>query len=301
MTGIAWLLAVLFAAWPHGQGPGEAPPPRLLEEARQTALNYSEWLPDFICTEVVHRSEAYGPTGQFRNTDNLTLLVSYFQLHESYKLVARNNRPAQPNLEALAGVFSEGEFGSKLRLIFHPDSKAQLTFQEWKALGPRRVAVYSYRVERANSRFELRVPSDSVIAGYHGQVYIDAATNLTLRIEEALDVPEGFPIQDSSSTVEYDYVNVAGRKCLLPVRCETLSTDLPPLHPHPEVVATTTNVHPWEKPPYPATGRTGHARGSVSQPVDRVRYRNVIEFRDYRKYAADSTLKFDRPAEKTGH
>ncbi len=295
MMPTAWLLALFLAGLPKGQGPLEPVPPGFLEGARQTALSYSRQLPDFLCTETVRRSQAYGPTGDFRNIDALTLQVSYFQLHESYKLVARNNHPTQPNVEALAGAYSEGEFGSKLRFIFDPESKTEFHFLEEKSVAGRRAAVYSYRVERANSRFELRVPSQSVIAGYHGQVFIDVATQVTLRIEEVLDIPEGFPIQESRSTVEYGFVDVAGRKSLLPVHSETLSTDR--LEPRPEAKPSSpsTILHPWDKPAYPATGRTGRASSANSPQADQVRYRNLIEFRNYRKYAADSSLTFDTP------
>jgi hypothetical protein len=128
MKWCALLAAFILAAGSRGQTPADAEQVRVLEQARQTALNYSTWLPDFICTEVIHRYEAYGPAGAFRSTDILTLQLSYFRLHENYKLVARNNRPTKLNLASVGGAFSEGEFGSKLRLIFHPDSKAEFAF-----------------------------------------------------------------------------------------------------------------------------------------------------------------------------
>ena len=296
----SFAVVVLFAASRAGQTPVNAEQTGLLEEARQTALNYSKWLPDFICTEVIHRYEAYGPTGKFRSTDILTLQLSYFQLHEEYRLVARDNHATRQGLESVAGALTEGEFGSSLRLIFHPDSKAEFNFKEWNTIGDHRAAVYTYRVNRANSHFELRLPTDSVIAGYHGQVYIDAATHLVLRIEEVIDVPEGSPLQYSSHTGNYDFVNVSGRPYLLPARWESLSADLPVFSPSPAqaVPGITSIIHPSQGRQYPGVGTSG-TRGGVPdtgpQPGKQVRYRNVIEFRDYRKYVAESTLSFDGP------
>jgi hypothetical protein len=263
---------LIFAAAVRGQTPPDAAPPRLLEEARLTALNYSKGLPDFICTELVHRYQASGPTGPFRGTDVLTLQLSYFQLHENYKLVARNNRPTRQSLESVGGASSQGEFGSKLLMIFHPVSKAEFAFEEWSAIGDRRVAVYSYRVKRANSHFELRVAQNSVTAGYHGEVFIDEATHMVLRIAETIDVPEGFPVQFSHNTEDYDFVDVSGHQFLLPVRCESFSADLPAIR-----------------------GRNGRLLDPSAQMAAQMRYRNLIEFRDYRKYAAESTLSFDPP------
>lgn len=287
MNWRASLAVVILAAASRGQT-------GLLEQARKTARNYSSWLPDFICTEVIHRYEGYGPTGAFRSTDILTLQLSYFQLHENYKLVARNGHPTRQNLESVGGALTEGEFGSTLRLIFHPDSKAEFAFKEWTSIGRRRVAVYTYRVDRVNSRFELRVAAESVIAGYHGEVYIDDTAHLVLRIAQVADVPDGFPVRSSSNTGDYDFVDVGGQTYLLPARWESLTADLPVLHSPSKAVTGTTILHPWDKPPYPVSGRSGSARGPGPQEGQQVRYRNVIEFRDYRKYTAESRLAFDR-------
>jgi hypothetical protein len=298
MTWRAWFAFVVFvAAADGGQNPLEIDRTGLLEEARRAALDYSRQLPDFICTETIHRYQAYGPAGAFRGTDLLTLQVSYFQLHEDYKLVARNNRATRQGLESVAGALTEGEFGSALRLIFHPDSKAEFQFKEWKNIGEHRAAVFIYRVERANSHFELRLPTESVIAGYHGEVSIDSATHLVLRIEEIIDVPEGAPLQYSSLIGTYSFVKVNGRPYLLPARWESVSADLPVLSPSPVQSASGggTIIHPLQDRQFPgsttASGRKS-APDTGPQPGQQVRYRNVIEFRDYRRYVADSTLNF---------
>jgi hypothetical protein len=264
---------LLAAAAMRAQAPGEGEPAGLLEQARATALNYAKWLPDFICDEVIQRFEAYGPAGGFRHTDSLTLQVTYFQMRESYKLVARNGRPTRQKLESVGGASSQGEFGSTLLLIFHPMSKAQLAFKEWKVTGGRRVAVYTYIVERANSRFELRMAATSVMAGYHGEVAIDPATHLVVRIEEEIDVPAGFPVQYSRNAGEYEFKDVGGHPYLLPVRWESWAADI---------------VY---KRRFPGT------KELVIDPVAQKRYHNVIEFKDYRKYAAESTLSFGVPDE----
>lgn len=230
----------------------------MLEDARRIALNYSKQLPDFICTEVVHRYETYGTSPVPRQTDVLSLQLSYFQFHEIYKLVSRNGKPSGLTLEAVGGAISQGEFGSKLLLIFHPMSKTEFELKRSGTLGSRRVAVYGYRIERENSRFELRVGTESVIAGYHGDVYIDSDTHLVLRIDDVIDVPKGFPIDYTRDRTGYSYVKVAGREVLLPVRCESWSADMP------------------------------------ARPANQIHYHNVIEFKDYRKYEAESTLSFDK-------
>jgi len=269
MNWRTWFPLVIFAAAARGQTPAEGAPPHLLEDAQRTAINYTKSLPDFICTEVVHRYEAYGPQGAFRSADTLELQVSYFQLHENYKLVARNNRPTRQSLATVGGAINQGEFGSTLLLIFHPISKTEFAFQEWNQIGDRRVAVYSYRVERINSHFDLKMAALSMIAGYHGEISIDEATHMVLRIAEEVDIPDGFPVQYSRNTVDYGFVDVGGHQNLLPARCESDSADLPSVR-----------------------GRTGGILPPAARLADQKRYRNVTEFRDYRKYAAESTLTF---------
>lgn len=272
MSWRAWTVVWILTAACHGQTPAEGSLTGILEDARQIALNYSKALPNFICTEVVHRYEAHGPTGPFRTVDTLTLQLTYFQLRENYKLVARNDRPTKQKLESVGGAFSQGEFGSKLLLIFHPASKASFAFREWTEIGTRRVAAYTYRVERADSHFELRVATNSMVVGYHGTVFIDEAAHRVLRIEEEVDVPDGFPVQYARNSGDYEFVDVGGQQYLLPTRSESLSADLPP--------------------GYARKIRTVGPELALNQQV---RYRNVIEFRDYRKYAAESTLTFDAP------
>ncbi len=264
------VVLLAFAAVVCAQEPADTS--QLLLEARNIAISYSKSLPDFICTELIHRYQAMGPTGNFRPTDTLTLQLSYFQLKENYKLVTRNNKPTKQSLESVGGAFTQGEFGSKLLLIFHPVSKAEFQFEEWSTINDHRVAVFKYAVKRVNSRFEMRVGATSTIAGYHGEVFIDQASRRVLRIAESVDIPDGLPVQFSHDTSDYDFVDVNGQQYLLPVHCETLSADLPPTR-----------------------GRNGRLMDDSLRMAGQLRYRNEIDFRDYRKYAAESSISFDPP------
>jgi hypothetical protein len=252
---------LLFGSVSYGQDTA------VLEAARRTALNYTKSLPDFICSEVVHRYETLGTSAMPRQTDVLTLQLGYFQLRENYKLISRNGKPSNQSLETVGGAFSQGEFGSKLLLIFHPASKTEFEFKKMATIGARHVAVYSYRVERENSRFELRTGPESAIAGYHGDVYIDAESHLVLRIEETVDVPTGLPVEYSRNRTDYAFVKVAGHEVLLPARCESWAADIPPpVRPTARFNSTSNQIH----------------------------YHNVIDFKDYRKYETESTLSFDK-------
>src|SRR5690348_4638474 len=87
------LIALLAAPAPAMAQDLDAEQSALLEKARDAALLYSESLPDFICTEVVRRTQDPQGNGRWRASDTLTIKLSYFGRQEDYKLMLVNNKP----------------------------------------------------------------------------------------------------------------------------------------------------------------------------------------------------------------
>lgn len=83
------------------------------------------------------------------------------------------------------------------------------------------VQVFDYNVARENSAFVLAkdiAGDEQVTTGFHGQVFIDSATHSVRRVTMvADDLPKNFIIQESSVTVDYDYIGIDGHDFLLPV------------------------------------------------------------------------------------
>jgi hypothetical protein len=95
--------------------------------------------------------------------------------------------------------------------------------------------------------------------GYTGSIWIDKENFRVLRIElSARNLPGGFPMDQVESAVDYDYVSIGEDKYLLPIHSEALSC-----------------------------GRGTSGRGASGCT------RNVIEFRNYRKFTADTSITFD--------
>ncbi len=238
----------------------QPPPDPVLAAARGAALRYSETLPDFTCTAFITRYQNYGSLGH--QLDTLTLEVGYYKHREMYRLVARDNHPTHMAIGALNGSFTEGEFGSALRLAFDPASEAVYERLVRERIRRRVVAVYSYAVGEGNSRYELQSGTQKIMTAYHGRIYIDPAANRVLRLTMAVDPSPSFPVREVATTIDYEDREISGASYLLPVRADVHTLEYVPIADDPG--------------------------------FEPVRYRNYIEFRNYRKFSADSKLTFER-------
>ena len=242
----------------------------ILESARRVALSYARNLPNFVCNEEVRRLGNWYSAGTWVQIDTMRLNVSFHDQKETYELVARNGRPSRQKLGSLSGAFSQGEFGSVLRLIFEPKSKAVFTWREWELSGVRPLAVFDYRVPLATSEYVLQALSHAIVVGFRGHVAIDPETGRTMRWTIDAEIPSNFPIAESVTTLEYGLRQIGGTEYLLPVRAEVVAAERVPRRREVEHL-------PEEK---------------REAALRRMRYRNLIEFRDYRKFTADARITF---------
>ncbi len=257
----------LVAGRPQETAPGAVKNDTVVEAARRSALRYSQTLPDFVCTEFVHRYQNW--TGTDFQFDTLTFRVSFYRQKEAYELVARNQRPSYQRVESLNGSITRGEFGSALRLVFDAGSAAVFEPQRLKRIERKAVATYGYAVRLENSHYELAYGNQRILSAYHGSVYIDSSTGRVLRLTTEVDPPPNFPIREVATTIDYDFRAIGEEQYLLPVRAEVRMFELP----SEEVLKHLSRNDA-------ATARRG------------VRYRNSVEFRDYRKFSTDSKLTF---------
>ena len=111
-------------------------------------------------------------------------------------------------------------------------------------------------VEQPRSHWILQEPGGNRYKpAYKGTIWIDKESGRVLRIEQqALSVPRNFTWDKALSTLEYGFVNIDGHSYLLPVRSVNEAC-----------MAGTSNCS-----------------------------RNVIEFRNYRRFSADTSITFDK-------
>jgi hypothetical protein len=224
------------------------------------ALAYAHSLPDFICTQRVRRYL------NERAESILTVRLSYSSLGEKYTLVELNGVATNLPYEALRGPTSQGEFGSLLVGIMRPESGTKFQFERWSSLDGRRVAVYSYRA-----------PS-SEVSGYSLRRYdeVTGKTALTLAGQEG------------------EIFIDAGSNAVLRVR--SIATDIPEGFPVRSAVATVGYG-------YREIGGRRYLLPAEAETVfriGRISYRSRIEFLDYRKFSADSILRFEGQASVSG-
>ena len=230
----------------------------VLHDSAVNAGAYSAGLPDFICTEIVHRYEDIGGTGRWKLKDVLKVKLTYFEHREEYQLVAINNHPTGRDYDyaSIGGAISEGEFGSDLLTLFASRSRTEFRWDHWTRLRARASHVFAYRIETANSNYRLEFgfkggrPATAV-AGEHGYCYVDRDTRQVLRLNRTADLPADFPVHKATTLLDYDFVSVGGRQFLLPLRAE------------------------------------------IRMATDYVLTRNQIDFTEYRKFEGESKITFD--------
>jgi hypothetical protein len=255
------IFALLAAGAPAMAQQLEPEQAKLLEQARESALRYSDSLPDFLCTEMVRRGEDRDDTGRWRLIDTLTVKLSYFGHKEDYKLMAINGRATLLDYEFAGGAISTGEFGTRLYSVFDPRSQGDFRWKAWTTMRKRRVARFSYHIEREHSVYRVQYGlvgegPNAIIVAYHGDVYVDEETHMTLRLTQNAEIPSGFPIDGNDATVDYEFAAVGGKMYLLP----------------------------------------SHAY--VRTKSGRYVAENSVEFREYRKFQAEATITFDPPPDK---
>lgn len=239
------------------------PPPSvstsILEKTTANTLALLDDMPDFVVKQVITRSEAYAGTGNWRPYDNLIIAVSYLsEKGEQYKVLSKNGAPVDSetsgSYSGLDGATSGGEFVEDLTKIFKPDSKTKFDVESTDVVRGRPAVVYNYEILLANNRHGgvgLKGPTyRSSPAGEKGRIWIDRDNFRVLRIEYQLtDIEPNFPVKAVTKSIDYDNIEIAGEKYLLPVLSDF--------------------------------------RGVVESSGKRFESRNLIRFKNYQKYGSE--------------
>jgi hypothetical protein len=215
---------------PQGMTP---PPPPSYTQVQETwhvaaakALAYDRALPDFLCLETIHRW--LDPTGRemWQAAPAVVVNISYFDRKEQYSVVSVGGKKSKESVEEVAGAMSQGEFGTMLETILGPAAQADYTWDHWTILRKRPTSVYYFRIPADRQPYQLKYGAPPAMVktfvGLSGYLYIDPESRNVTRISAtAEDIPAGFPVQRSSTVLDYDYAEIGGQRYLLPMRAET--------------------------------------------------------------------------------
>lgn len=227
----------------------------VIDNAREAAFRYSETLPNFIVKQYTTRygsESAKGGQISWRTYDTVTADVVSENGYETYRNVLIDGKPPKDDVEK-TGAWSTGEYSNVLLDILATATHADFHGRRAATISNRAAWRYDFVIAKENSHWRINTTTDSYEPGYSGTIWFDRESSRALRIElEAQNMPATFKLDNVQSAVDYDFVEIGEGKFLLPVHAESLSCE----------------------------------RGSNYCS------RNVIDFRNYRKFTADTSITF---------
>jgi hypothetical protein len=228
----------------------------VIDQARESAFAYAQTLPNFIVKQITTRYDSKpGRDGKpaWQAYDTITADVISEDGKETYRNILENGHPPTRPVDE-TGSWSTGEYSSVLLDLFSLSTKASFHDQHATTIANRAAWRYEYNVDRSNSHWQVESSTATIEPEYGGSIWIDKESSRTLRVELAgRNMPKDFELDTVECAVDYDFVTIGGSRFLLPVHAEILSC-------------------------YRNNGYCG---------------RNVIDFREYRKFSADSSISFD--------
>ena len=221
--------------------------------ARDAAESFTSDLPNFLVQQSTTRYHGHTRSQDWQVIDVVTADVVCVDGKEEYRNVAINGVPSQRPIES-TGAWSTGEFVTTLQNTLSPVEEAAFVPRGEARIGGRMAYLFDFSVEAQNSHWMLASDRNpSFRAPYKGSIWIDKETRRVLRIDQkAQSIPRDFPYDSLESILDYGFVKIENKSYLLPVQNETVAC----------------------------------------LGVARTCERNVINFRDYRKFTAESSIKF---------
>ena len=251
---------LLAAANLVAQTPQAAEQARALAALRDYALNYTDRLPDFVCTQVTQRSflrNIRSPAPP--QNDAIEEQVTYAGHKESYVVTKFNGRPVNGIAhDQVGGIVSSGEFGSLLKNTFDPNAGAEFRWERLASRDGRRIYVFAFHVPQAGG-YGLVETNRTIRVPYKGLVYADVQTGAVVRIEMECEIPGDSEYRQLDLALDYKPASVAGLEFVLPFHFY--------LH-----------------------SRRALSPSVISESV------NVADYKAYRRFGADASVTFDDAA-----
>ena len=134
----------------------------------------------------------------------------------------------QKNPEEM-GLVTWGTFGPILVTVVGDASRSQMAFSRWEPGTDGLVAVFRVAVPKDKSHYQVayRSPSQTKATeqpvAYHGEVSVDPATGIILRVTIEADFEPGVEMKRADIMVEYGPVDIGGTHYICPLRSVSFS------------------------------------------------------------------------------
>ena len=223
-------------------------------KAKSANADFAGTLPNFLVKQSVTRYESDNPKSGWEAHDIVTADITAKDGTQEYTNVKVGSRSVK-SMADTGGVWSTGEFSTWVEDVFNPSTAARFRRSGQETINGRPSVVFKYDVTRENSHWRVTAAGQLYYPAYRGTIWIDRESARVLRLEvEARAIPLLFPYDKVEMATDYDFVRLAAVKpFLLPTTAEVLNCQ--------------------------------HATSRC--------YRNKIEFRNYRKFGAESDITFE--------
>lgn len=242
------------AAAPEGKSkPVDEGDKLILDSAREAALRFSASLPDYLAQQVTSRFFSARDGGEWQPLDVVTAELAYSNGREEYSNVQIDGRPATRPVEK-SGAWSTGEFGTTLEDLMSEETNAQFRRRPGLSkVAGRSCWGFDFTVKQENSHWTLVAPDGRKhTAAYTGSMCVDQETRRIVRIAQR------------TGAIPRDFP-LARAESILEYGYVRIDQKM-------QLV--------------PMKGENiGCITGGACT-------RNALEFRNYRKFGAESTLKF---------
>jgi hypothetical protein len=181
-------MAILAVA-SHAQPPDAK---ETIARMQAAALAYTDRLHDFTCTQELTRRAGSSPAGShWKLLDTQEAQLDYVNRREHYKLLKVNGQSTDPQKHIKSGYFIPGgEFGSLLEKIFDPKAQAEFAWDHDETAPGSHTCVFRYDVPQATTTYGITADQDRVRLGHHGMVWADCETGSVTHFQIETDLGE---------------------------------------------------------------------------------------------------------------
>ena len=191
----------------------------LLPAIQHHVAEYVAGLPNYTCTETVHRFERPRRVKDFQTIDTIKLEIAVLNGTEHFAWPGSSQFEDKDLPDLLGGghgALTKGDFVMHARNIFLRD-QAVFSSPRAEKLGARAAIRLDYEVPVAKSNFEIRADGQKAVVGYKGTAWVDENTLQLLRISiEAEGIPSKIRVRSLRSEINYAMVQLGDAKVLLP-------------------------------------------------------------------------------------